>query len=302
MKRILITLALLLTFVSLVHPVGSMDGAQDGVALDNLAVIQPSDKVYYVDAADAQSSRGNGTFELPFSTIDGAINYAVAGSIILVKGTHTETITTVGGIDADKIGLIIRGIGPVQPVITVGDDVTDDIDIDAASITFDNLKFVAGFDALLSMIDVNADNFTLKNCTFDEASSIQVVEYVDVSANACVIKNNRLNSVAAGASQAIEINGTHADIVVEGNFIFGDFTNAGLQSAAAFTEALIKNNTIVNTQTGDHAIQLSAAATGVIQGNMLAGDTAGAVLDPGSAYCFENYEATNNSKAAVLIP
>jgi len=311
MKRILITLALLLTFASLVHPVGNMDGAQDGVALDNLAVIQPSDKVYYVDAADAQSSRGNGTFELPFSTIDGAINYAVAGSLILVKSTHTETISAAGGIDADKASIIVQGIGGKKPVITLDTLAATDIDIDAANVTFKNLKFVAGYDQLANMIDVNAAGFGLVNCDLIADSSYQPTSFItiDEAGDECTIDGVLIRSKTAGATNGIIISPA-ADTVsnsadaftLKNSIIDGDWINAGMYSAATCNNTVIENNIIANDQSGDFAIELTKPTLGFISENKMFGDTAGAILDPGSCYNFENYVVTGSVYSGILDP
>ena len=59
------------------------------------------------------------------------------------------------------------------------------------------------------------------------------------------------------------------------------------------TTLRIQNNILTNLQSGDHAIELVSACTGVIAYNVgnstLAAAATRTAIDPGSCYCIENY-------------
>ena len=266
-------------------------------------------KVFFVGDSVAGNSDGNpGTMTRPFATIDYAIGRCTAskGDTIYVLPGHTGTVSAAGGIDADVAGIRIIGLGNKdnRPVITLGTADTADIDIDAANIYFENLKFVVAKDGLDTVIDVNADDFTIRNCEFEEGTSIQADEYIDVSANATEIIGNTFRSVAAGMAHAIQINGTFSDIVIKDNWIYGDFSNAGIYSASAFVDALIVGNYVQNLQADDHAVELTAAATGIISDNRFGinSEAATNALDPGSMKLIQCYVATGNVLDDVQLP
>jgi len=91
-------------------------------------------------------------------------------------------------------------------------------------------------------------------------------------------------------------------IVITDNVIDGNFVNAGIYSPAIFTNALVARNIVRNRQTGDHAIEFSAAGTGQLVDNRLIGDTLGTILDPGSMMCLGNLEVDAINQSGVPTP
>ena len=103
--------------------------------------------VFFVDSTNALASDSAGFGEnpdMPFATIDYAVSQCTdsVGDVIYAMPGHTETLTEAGSLDLDVIGITIRGLGEgnLQPIISFGTINTVDMDVDAASITCENLN------------------------------------------------------------------------------------------------------------------------------------------------------------------
>lgn len=282
-----------------------------GVSVGRMPVLNTySGTVRWVRSSSG--ANGDGSFKRPFSTIDAAINACSANDLIMVKAGHAESITAAAGIDADVSGISIVGMGSGEqrPVVTFTTATTADVDIDAANVTIANILFKVDVDALAAPIDVNSTDFTLENCEFREGSAKQWATCVDInggSANACdrtTIRGCKFVSYTAGADNAIKLAEVADEVTIERCIIDGDFTDAGIHNPTGkvMTNLRLINNVVRNRQTGDHAIELVSACTGEAVGNRLFGDTPGAVFDPGSLLCSDNWEAHKIDAAAVPSP
>lgn len=298
-KRILTSLALVsvLAIPLIAGKSFFPNGFPDGANIRGLNVLNTySHNVYYV-----QNTAGNdsfdGSFNWPFATLDYAIGRTTTGDIIIMKEGHNDDVVAAAGINVDVPSITIVGLGrgTDRPSITFKTLTTADMDIDAANVTLCNIRFICQKDALVSMLDVNATNPSIIDCDFSADATYQPLEFINV-ATASVrtkIEGCTIKSATAGANHAIRIHGTGDGIEIIGNKILGDWANAGIYSNAVFTNAIIANNFILNTQTGDHAIELTAAATGLLVNNALGGTAVGAILDPGAMY-YADRSATQN--------
>ncbi|MEY2653560.1 MAG: hypothetical protein RLZZ524_588, partial [Pseudomonadota bacterium] len=170
--------------------------------VDDLAE-HPGD-IFFVDSTKTGASDSSGfglSPDKPFATLDYAVGQCTnsQGDVIYAMPGHAEVVSAAGGLDLDKIGITIKGLGKgaMQPTITFDTGIDADMDVDAAGITVENMHFVANFADITAMIDVNADDFTLRNCRFSQAA-------VDMNALICV------QDAAAGASDRITIEGCSA--------------------------------------------------------------------------------------------
>src|SRR3990167_9299385 len=77
--------------------------------------------------------------------------------VIFVVNGHTETITAAAGINANKTGITIIGLGSGRnrPTINFTTATTADFEIDNAYVTIENFVFdMTGFDGIVAGIDV----------------------------------------------------------------------------------------------------------------------------------------------------
>ena len=130
---------------------------------------------YYVDSVSGSNNNSGLTPDQAVATIDYAVGLCAAdnGDIIYVLPKHAEVVSAAAGLDLDVAGITIIGIGSgaAQPTVTLDTADTADVDVDAASITVENINFVANFADIVAAIDVNADDFTLRGCRFTSAAT-----------------------------------------------------------------------------------------------------------------------------------
>lgn len=238
---------------------------------------------FFVHSGTGADTNSGLSPDTPFATIDAAIGACTAnnGDFIYVMPGHAETISAAAGIAADVAGITVVGLGKGNQTPTITFDTADtaDIDIDAAGVTFENLHFIAGFADIVAAIDVNADDFTLRNCRFTEGTNLNFL--------VCV------QDAAAGGSDRITIEGCHAICpdaanthfvnfagtgtghIIRNNRLMGDWGTMAVGGAGVITYCIIEGNLIYNAaSTNDSCINLAATATGMVYNNHCGGAAA----------------------------
>lgn len=251
--------------------------------------VAPSAKVFFV-LSTSNARHGDLQTEFPtdkdgvprvYGTIDAAIGACVAsrGDVIYVLPGHTETVTAAAGIDADIAGIRIQGLGEgaLRPTITFSTATTADMDIDAANITIDNIRFdLTGVDALAAPIDVNAANFQMSNCyVITAGASAQATLGILTDANADRMKligNEFLGSSDAGTAAAVRIVGGDGHVIENNTFIGNYTTSLGAidNVTTACTNIVVRGNRIYNrTASSTKAMVFVSTSTGIISGNYM---------------------------------
>jgi hypothetical protein len=271
--------------------------------------------VYSVTGADTYTGED---VDHPLATLDAAVNKCTAnrGDIIYVLQNHAENLAAADAVDADIAGITIVGLGSGDDMPTFTyTNAAGEFVIGKANVTIQNLRFVAGVSAVIMGISVEADGdyFTMSGCEFVTPGTAEYEFYdmVDLAAGAnyATIVGNKFHSLTTttGCNEAIDASaGVVTRLTIVGNDFQGQFAVAGIYSNQIDTDMYIAYNTIANATTGQLAIELTAAATGIAEYNMMYADTWGTagvtIFDPGSLKCFENYGATAVDKPASLIP
>ena len=220
---------------------------------------------------------------VPFATVDYAISQCIANNsdVIFCMPGHNENLAGAAAIVCDVAAVRIIGLGwgAMIPYFTF-DAEASDIDITAADVTFENLRFVANFLNVSAMIDVDAHDFTLRNCRFEDGA-------VNLNAEICVL------DAALLASHRITIEGCYAlcqdpdndnffstvgtgdGHIVRNNILMGDWGTAAIGGATVTTMATVTDNVIQNTAAdNDSCILFPAGATGVCMRNLVGGGAA----------------------------
>ena len=267
--------------------------------------------IFFVDsthAAKADATGGGRSPDKPLATLDYAVGLCTdnKGDTIYVMPGHAETIAGAAGVNLDVIGISVVGLGngANRPTFSFS-AVASTIAVGAAGVRLANLIFEADAASTI-LLDINADDCTVERCELREGDD-QAVTYVDVNGGAngadrCTLRRCKITSITVGATQGIEIGAVEDALVIEDCWIDGDFSAAGIHSASIFTNALVAGNVVSNRQTGDHAIEFTAACTGLLVDNRLYGDTLGTILDPGSLKCLGNLETDAVDQAGVDSP
>jgi hypothetical protein len=269
--------------------------------------------VIFVDSATG-SVNGDGSSLRPFNKIDSAFNKSglSAGDIIVVMPGHTETGTAAAHIAADVAGVTVLGLGTgnLRPLITLGTATTADIDIDAANIRFENLRFdFTGFDAIAAPLDVNAAGFQLVNCEVelaDASAQATLGILTDANASDMIVEGCYFfGSADAGTATAIRIVGGDS-IIVRNNIFVGNYTTTlgAVQNVTTpCTNTFIVGNLIDNrTASAAVGVTMHASSTGIIADNRIQVLTGTApIVAAAMSWVGGNYYAATIGTAGTLI-
>lgn len=277
----------------------------------------PLGNVYFVNSVIGADTTGRGfSPESPLATIDYAVGLCSANNhdfIVALPG-HAETVSGAAGINVDVAGVTILGIGKgtARPTITMS-AVASTFVLAAANCHVENLFFNVQHDTTI-VIDVNASDCTVKNCEIRSRTASTAREFVTAidinggAANACDrtrIEGCLIYSPTAGAANGIEL-GEVADCVeIVGCQVWGDYSDACIHNPTGkvLTRLTIRDCILENTQTGDHAIELVSACTGILARNLYKSDmTQATACDPGSCFSYECYHDDVIDTSAIICP
>lgn len=301
----------------------------NGVSSFGVPVLGSSDYVttgdyYFVDSGATNSSDGNlGTDPgAPLATLNGAMDKVTAsnGDIVFLMPGHAENVSTATSQVCDVAGVRFVGLGEgsLRPTFT-WTATAGIIDIGAANVSFENVKFLSSISAVVIGIDVDANYFELHNCEFNfDATGDDFLNYVDLQdTTGCKIINCDFiaEEATAGANSGITLDNAD-ETLIEGCYFHGDFALApiyGDTTDDTGSGSTISNNLrIVNCKfyiddtVNSLGIDLNQACTGVIAYNLIGGPHGSGAqassLDPGSCMCFENYAVDAIDQNAVQVP
>lgn len=267
--------------------------------------------VFWVDSGTGSNTQ-KGTERRPFATWVYAMNRCTAdnGDIIMVKAGHAETITANTSLAKAGVATIGLGNSDNRPTFT-GTAAIDDFDIGADDMSIVNLIFTHTTAAATAIINVGADNCVISGCKFVCPLYAEEAVICEFESDGLVVEDCVFEVTANGPNTAILIEksttSSPANIRISRNLFNGmSLTNAwdngSVYSTGIPTNILIENNTFMYIASSMGGVELTAAATGVIQRNTFGGGTLGAMLDPGSCMCFENYEVTTADQTGRVFP
>lgn len=278
------------------YPRGFMNGL---IAREHQILQSHTGKTFWVgdspnsllDGESAESDENRGTFLKPFSTIAKALTFCAAdrGDIIFVKPGHSEAIST-ADIDFNVAGVAIigKGTGTARPTITyTGTTDTTTFDMSANNCILLNFLFTStdntGVDDALIL---NGTNCEIAFCEFRSDSDdffdrMLTLGKIDNDADRAWIHHNKFISRSAGVNSAIAVVFDHEEVLIEHNWIDGDWGDSGIEfptAGNAQVALMVRNNYVRNRQTGDHAIQIAAITSGTFENNTLIADTLTAII------------------------
>lgn len=251
--------------------------------------------VFYVSSTTGGAYDGS-TWALAETTLQAGITDCTAseGCIVFVAPAHAEPITT--AITANVIGISVIGLGTgsQMPTLTFT-NANSSIDISVAGVTIQNLRLyntTAATDNAISIL-AGGKYAVIDGIEFTDTGGSNYVHTIGIllasAADNVTIKNCSVYNVQSGATSFIDATtGIVNRLLIENNDIWGDYSDAGIDSDKALTNMIVKGNVIRNINSGSHAIQLTAAATGYAHDNILTADVPSTIFDPGSLLAFKN--------------
>ena len=317
-------------------------GFKDGVSIRGVPLTQTHPgKVFWVSNSTVQlpnqkagSNSNDGSFNAPFSTVQKAVDTAVAsrGDIIFVKPGHAESVSAAGGLALNKAGVAIVGLGrgSLRPTITLDTANTATVSVAASNVTVSNILFKANFLNIATCFDIAnaqvANDLVVDNCEFrDNSVILNFVACVKVGTTANIadgltLSNNKvhaaiLTTVPAGQTFCVTASIIHRLTMVNNVVIYPkDLADTACLLAAGaldLTQAVIDNNYVfrpATSTTNGHLISSSSTAcSGFISNNLVAHlDASAALIIPtGTKFSFfNNYSMVTGAadKSALINP
>lgn len=270
-------------------------------------------KVIYVNsnAADpASDAEGFGyAKDTPCLTLDYALSLCTAneGDVIVLMPGHAETLTAVQSLDVAGVHILGLGWGASRPTFTLGAD-AHGLAFDAASIVLENVLVSSVTAAVTKFgLDVNAADCLIDRVEIRTSGSGALSDLINLAGTAQDCARTRIRGCklfdSTGCAGGVVIDTIHDGIVIEDCTMILNAGDACISSGVAFTNAVIARNLLYNTQAGDHAIELTAAATGLIVDNRYGSSiTQATACDPGSMFNVQNFHVDAIDVSGILSP
>lgn len=269
--------------------------------------------VYYVDSAVGSDSYDGTSPANAVATLDAAVALCDDnnGDVIYVIQGHAENLSTADGADLDVAGITVVGLGNGADMPELSfTQAAGELVLGAANIVIYNVRFVAATGSITMGISVEAggDNCGVIRCMFPEptTSTWEFLDAIDLASGAdgfICAENIYYHTATTGPAHFIEMgNGVNAGTRIVNNEIQGEFSVSAIWSDTIDLRTYIANNTIRQMTSGQHCIEFTTTALGVIENNKMFADGEGTCLDPGSMIPIENYVCTAINQSAVLVP
>jgi hypothetical protein len=246
-----------------------------GVPLIGSGSIPIATRNFFVNSVTGSNGYDGLSPETPFGTLAYAITQCVAAkgdNIILLPG-HIETVSAAGSVTfANKSGINVIGVGvgSLRPTINFTATAATFL-VNAANLSFRNLLFTGGIDAVVSAIVVSAADCWFDSCEWRDVTGEAVLSILTTAAaNRLKITNHTHNGAAtAGAAAAIAIVGGDG-IIIDGIYIDGDFSVGAIDVRTTATTNLQLRNMIARTRNAADIIVIDTitGSTGTIGPNI----------------------------------
>ncbi|GAH39488.1 unnamed protein product, partial [marine sediment metagenome] len=232
--------------------------------------------------------------------------------VIYAMPGHVETVDGAGVLDLDVAGISVIGLGSggIQAVINMtADDAT--VDIGAANVTVEDMHFVMTSDDVAIVIDVQADDFTLRKCRFsqsavDNAGTICVQDAAATASDRITIEDCHAIMYDATNTHFVNFAGTGDGHIIRNNVLIGDWGTITIGGAGVVTLASVTNNYIYSAaSTNDSGINLADTATGFVAANRIgitSGDNTTDGVNAIACNSFENYVTDGAGVQGILDP
>jgi hypothetical protein len=251
--------------------------------------------------------------ERPYASLDYAVGQCTAnkGDIIYALPGHAETFTATDGFDADVAGIAIIGLGwgASRPTFTFG-HANAQVNIGAASVRVENVRFVAGITAVAAGVQVEGvTDAVFRDCEWywggTTGRDFVIGLELEAGSHRAIIENCRFlaEPAVAGAASAIKLTGASHNVRVVGCEFMGDYSVACLNGVTTLSQGLMfLDNLVHNTDAGEPYLEVLTGTTGVIANTRglasAATIAANAVAD--AMVHAENYVANTTGTIAII--
>jgi len=230
--------------------------------------------IFFVDSVTGLSSNSGQTIGAPLATIDQAVGKCTAdkGDVIYVMGSHTETVTTDGGltIDVDGVRIVGLGEGDGRPLISVETLAAAAVVLSADGCIIENMRFSIGIDAATDPIQITGSGNIFRFNEVVEAAACEALDLISVGADANRnvlhdLKIRGRNTTDGDALNAIHLNGCDDCEIYNIHAYNGDWKEGVIFNEGDECLNVHIHHCILQTKaTEDFCIILDGSATGEI--------------------------------------
>lgn len=270
--------------------------------------------VFWVHSGTGTNGAGLGLNpDYPVATLDYAIGLCTAskGDVIYLLPGHTETIAGTDGFDADVAGVKIVGLGwgAARPTFNFTATASQ-VNVGAASVTIENVRFVAGVSAVVAGLQVEGvSDFTLRNCEFYWGGTtgwdFVIAVELEAGASRATIEGCRFlaEPAVAGAAVGVKLSGASHNVRIANNEFMGDYSTACINGITTLSQGLMAlDNLVHNTDAGEPYLEVLTGTTGVVAGTrgLASGGTVAANAVADAMAHVENYVANTTGTIAII--
>jgi len=214
----------------------------------------------------------NGTRKKPYKTINYAMSQCVTdnGDIILAKQGYEADVSTTASIrfNVKGVKLVSLGEGTSRGILTWTQSTSASIEIDQSNCGIYNFQFKSEMDTCNSSIDVDASDFTIAGCLFEDDATHQMQHWIFCDENADDLKlfDNEVLQKTAGAKSWVWLV-QQENVKIWGNDIVGDYASANIANKAVdgVVNITIDENDLENLNAINVVIELCPTASGKIK-------------------------------------
>lgn len=268
--------------------------------------------VFFVDSVNGSSGNDGTAPNRAMATIAQAIALCTAskGDVIIVMPGHAEAVTSTSlALSVAGVSIIGLGRGSLRPTLTFS-ATSSIISITAANCSLENFLLVGNVDNIVTGISLGtgADGTLLRAIEMRDGAANKEFLIGIAIATTCTdvtIDGLRFCGLAGGATGCIEAAGSADRFKLINSYIRGQFSSQMVDlTQAASVDVLIKNNEVINIETGAGlGIALHNSTTGFVAYNNVANlkDTVVGLSGTGVAYC-ENYSSNALGASGIILP
>lgn len=269
---------------------------------------------FFVHSGTGTDGAGYGsTPDNPFDTLDYAIGQCTAnkGDIIYVLPGHAETYIATNGFDADVAGIAIIGLGwgAQRPTFTFN-HANAQVNIGAASVRIENVRFVADITAVVAAVQVEGvTDVVIRDCEWywggTTGDDMVLNLELEAGSHRALIERCRFlqEPAVAGCASAIKLTGASDNVVIRDNEFMGDCSVACVNGITALSQGLMfLDNLVHNTDAGEPYLEVFTGTTGIIantRGLASAATVAANAVADAMVHC-ENFVANTTGTIAII--
>ena len=314
-KSIFLLIFLMLSSVAYAGITNFPNGVSSfGIPLLGTPGLMTTGKVFFLNgnASNASDNNAGTNKDLPLATLDGAIGKCTSanGDIIIVLPGHTESFDAASDCNLDVANVTIYGLGQgeYRPVFSWTGATLSDINVNSYGISIENVIFTNVSGNTGANIDVNAADFTIKNCEFRCPTANLYWINADANADRLKVVGCLVRAESDGQDGFISFAGLE-DMYLGYNNIVGDFDYSAIKNSAAAFDICIERNIIDSLDTAATTnVYVFPTTDGTIQCNSFrlaaaglaewVGSTTSANID---VQLFENYGVNTDGYTGKLI-